>query len=98
MDNVELFKTEVEKTLQLYEETIGHPGARTRAIIVRYGAVGALSKLMISPDLQKGFKVLRDSNQLERTFEALVIKFKDLFTADIVQAAQWRLSHPHDLL
>jgi len=91
------FQQQVELTLQLYEREIGHPATRTRPMIDRYGEIGALSRLMVSADLQKGFKVLRDSNQLDKTFEAVVVRFKHLFKPEVVEAAQWRLAHPYDL-
>lgn len=53
--------------------------------------------MMLSPDLQKGFKILRDENMLEKTFEALVVEFRFLFKPEIVEADQWRLYSPDDL-
>ncbi len=94
----EAFMNEVEFTIELYENTIGHAATRTRKMIEQHGAISALSRLMVSADLQQGFKVLRDSNQLEKTFEAVVVRFQHLFGSDVIQAAQWRLAHPHDLL
>ena len=65
---------EIERAIQLYEQIIRHAATRTRQMIDRYGEVKALSKLMISPDLQQGFKVLRDRGQLDLTFEAVVAR------------------------
>ena len=93
-----VFQEEVEQVIQVYEKAIGHAATRTRPMIRDYGEIGALSKLVVSADLQKGFKVLRDSGQIDKTFEALVVRFKDLFRTDVVGAAQWRLDHPYDLL
>jgi len=53
---------------------------------------------MVSPDLQQGFKVLRDREQLDKTFEAVVVRFQDLFGRDAIEAAKWRLAHPYNLL
>jgi len=92
------FRKEVEHTIKLYEKEIGHVATRTWPMIDRYGEVEALSRLMVSADLQQGFKVLRDRNQLNNTFEALVVRFKHLFKPDVVQAAQWRLDHASELL
>ncbi len=92
------FRKEVNHTINLYEREIGHAATRTRPMIDRYGEVEALSRLMVSPDLQQGFKVLRDRNQLNNTFEALVVRFRHLFKPDVVQAAQWRLDHSYELL
>jgi hypothetical protein len=82
---------ETEEVLRVYEETIGCSASRTRQMIGRNDAIRALSKLAISADLQKGFKVLRDRGQLDQTFEALIVKHPSHFTADVVDAAQWRL-------
>jgi len=89
---------EIERAIHEYEQIIGHAATRTRQMIDRYGEVEALSRLMISPDLQQGFKALRDRDQLDLTFEAIVVRHPDLFNDDAVQAAQWRLDNPHDLL
>lgn len=94
----ESFGQELDRTIEIYESLIGHVAGRTRAMIARYGAVEALSRLMVSGDLQQGFKVLRDQNMLEESFESLVIKFGIQFKPAIVIAAQWRLDNPHDLL
>ncbi len=92
------FLDDVEKAIVLYEATIGYAANRTHQMIAKYGVIEALSRLMVSPDLQQGFKVLRDSNQLDKTFESIVVKFEHLFGSDVVEAAQWRLAHPYDLL
>ena len=92
------FKKEVEHAIRIYEREIGHAATRTRPMIYKYGEVEALSRLMVSADLQQGFKVLRDRDQLDKTFESLVVRFQNLFKPDVVQAAQWRLAHPYELL
>ena len=92
------FLDDVEKAIVFYEDTIDHVASRTRQMIVEYGIIEALSRLMVSPDLQQGFKVLWDTNQLDKSFESTVVKFKQLFESDVVESAQWRLAHPYDLL
>jgi hypothetical protein len=92
------FLTEVEEAIKHYESAIGHAASRTRTMIAQHGEVEALSRLMISPDLQQGFKVLRDREQLHYTFEAVVTRHPHLFKSAVVEAAQWRLDHPHQLL
>ncbi len=92
------FLDDVERAIKLYESVSGHAASRTRPMIENYGVVEALSRLMVSPDLQQGFKVLRDNHQLDKTFESIVVKFKHLFRSDVVEAAEWRLAHPYDLL
>lgn len=92
------FLQSVEDAIVLYEKAIRHAATRTRQMIEEHGEIEALSRLMISADLQQGFKVLRDSNQLDKTFEAVVVRFKHLFKPDAIEAAQWRLANPHQLL
>jgi hypothetical protein len=94
----ENFLTEVSQAIALYERTIGQAATRTRKMIEDYGEIEALSRLMKSADLQQGFKALRDANQLESTFEAIVVRFSDLFAPDVVEAAKWRLKNSHNLL
>jgi hypothetical protein len=91
-------REDVNQVLALYEQLIGVPASRTWPMLAKYGYVGALSRLVVSADLQKGFKVLRDSNRLDETFEAVIVRHKRLFAPEVVQAAQWRLEHPYDLL
>jgi hypothetical protein len=92
------FRSEVSEAIVFYELAIRRPATRTRQMIEEHGEVEALSRLMVTADLQQGFKVLRNRNQLDQTFEAVVVRFRDLFADQVVQAAQWRLDHPHDLL
>ena len=92
------FKQEVDQVIKFYEKELGRAATRTRRMIDESVEIDALSRLMVSADLQQGFKVLRDRDQLDKTFEAVVIRFKHLFKPDAVQAAQWRLANPYELL
>ena len=92
------FLNEVERAITLYEQVIRHYASRTRAMVDRHGAVGALSRLVVSPDLQQGFKALRDLGRLDMSFEAIVVRYPHLFQQDAIDAAQWRLNNPHALL
>ena len=89
---------EIDVAITLYERVIGAPAARTRQMIERHGAIEALSQLVVSADLQSGFKVLRDRDQLDSTFEALIVRHEDLFRKNVVEAAQWRLKNASHLL
>ncbi|MDE0626838.1 MAG: hypothetical protein OXH99_10605 [Bryobacterales bacterium] len=59
--------------------------------------IDALSKLAVSAELQSGFKVLRDRDQLDATFEAVILRHANLFPKDVVAAAEWRLQNAHRL-
>ena len=88
---------DIEHVIAVYEGEIGVTAARTRQMIERYGAIEALSKLAESADLQKGFRILRDRDQLDSTFEALIVRHADLFRKNVVDAAQWRLQNANAL-
>ena len=92
------FHDEVVQAVKLYEQASRRPATRTWRMIEEYGEVEALSRLMLNGELQQGFKVLRDSDQLDKTFESVVIRHRQLFRDEEVQSAEWRLAHPHDLL
>ena len=89
---------DVDEVITVYEQKTGVPASRTWPMIQQYGHVEALSKLVCSADLQQGFKVLRDSDALDMTFEALIVRYRDLFRDSVVEAAEWRLKHPDSLL
>ena len=92
------FLADVNTTIDIYEHAIGGAAARTRQMIESYGACAALAKLVQNPDLQQGFKVLRDKGELDKTFEAIIVNHAHLFSDDIVAAAQWRLDNAYNLL
>ena len=92
------FRAAVAHAVELYERVIHHAAQRTRNMIESLGEVKALSRLMVSADLQQGFRALRDSGQLHEIFEAAVVRFPAFFKDDVIQAAQWRLDNPHNLL
>jgi len=91
-------ENEIGRTIDIYEDAIGNFASRTRLMIEQHGHIEALSKLVLSPDLQKGFKILRDRGELDSTFEAVIIRFSNEFSKDAIDAAQWRLSNANELL
>jgi hypothetical protein len=93
-----LFLAEVEGAIAAYERVIGQYASRTRSMIDQHGHIKALSQLVVSPDLQQGFRALRDQGRLDVTFEAIVVRYPQLFEADAVEAAQWRLDNANSLL
>ena len=70
---------DIEAVIAVYEQQIDVPASRTRQMIEQYGAIDALSKLAVSADLQSGFRVLRDRNLLDMTFEAVIVRHSELF-------------------
>ncbi len=67
-------------------------------MIENRGHIEALSRLVQNPDLQKGFRVLRDRDELDSTFEAIIVRFSIEFSQNVVKAAQWRLDNANNLL
>ncbi len=88
----------INNAIEVYEEIVGEYASRTRQMLDRYGHINALARIVESPDLQSGFKALRDRNRLDQTFEAVVVGFPNEFSPQAVQAAQWRLDNADNLL
>lgn len=90
---------DTERTLLVYERLIAGTAGYTRPMLERHGPVEALRILVESGELQSGFKALRDADLLNESFEQLVVNHgTELFDTRTVEAAQWRLDHPHSLI
>lgn len=88
---------DIEDATEKYENIIGFPAIRTRQLPEQYGYIEALSRIVVSGEIQQGFRILRNSNQLDLTFEAIVIRHKNMFRNDIVEAAIFRIENAHHL-
>jgi hypothetical protein len=88
----------VDTAIEIYEDLVGEYASRTRQMLDLHGHLEALSRLVQNPDLQSGFKALRDAGQLAVSFEAIVVEFAGEFDPQIVSAAQWRLDNADALL
>jgi hypothetical protein len=97
MGSEERLREGVASALECYRRLSGSTAGHARQRIAQVGIVKALSGFVMSSDLQKGFKVLRDAHQLEKTFESVVVRNPDLFSSDAVVSAQWRLDHADEL-
>jgi len=91
------FEKEIKETISIYKKTVGGFTPRTDNILNNNDKIKSIGNLMKSGEAQKGFKTLRNNKQLDKTFESLVIKYKNLFDKNIVEAAQWRLDHAFDM-
>jgi hypothetical protein len=58
----------------------------------RHGTVGAISRLVVSGDIQSGFRRLQQLGLLEWSIEEAVKRFPDEFSKEVRGAAEWRLS------
>lgn len=100
MTNPELLQKltkEVDRTIGIYQDISGGIASRTREMIKKREVVEALSDLVTNAKLQLGFKTLRDAGRLDDTFEAIIVKFPELFQDRVVEAAQWRLDNSENL-
>jgi len=57
----------------------------------RHGTVGAIEKLVLSGEIQSGFKRLRDLGLLEWSIETAVLKFPGRFSRNAQECAKFRL-------
>ena len=100
MTNPELLQKltkEVNRTIGIYQGISGGMASRTRQMIKEREVVKALSDLVTSAELQLGFKTLRDAGRLDDTFESIIVEFHELFSEQVVKAAQWRLDNSENL-
>ncbi|GHV63073.1 hypothetical protein AGMMS49587_11900 [Spirochaetia bacterium] len=88
---------DVLETGEVYKKLIGGFAPATQKILDNSDKIKALSNLVKTADVQKGFKALRDAGKLKNTFEALIIKHNNLFRKDIVDAAQWRIDNANNI-
>jgi hypothetical protein len=85
--------SDVIKTGEMYKEIIGGFAPATQKILDNPDKIKALSNIVRTADIQTGFRTLRNAGKLGETFEALIIKYSDLFRKDIIDAAKWRLEN-----
>ena len=57
----------------------------------RHGTAPAISKLVVSGDIQSGFTRLQQLGLLDWTIETAVTKFPGEFNREVLEAAEWRL-------
>ena len=91
---LENLKNDVNETIALYESFISGSAIATRNMIDRIGEIATLEKLVQSTEGQPGFKKLYEHKQLHKSFEALVLKYKDLFSKNAYDFANYRLKQP----
>jgi hypothetical protein len=64
----------------------------------RHGTVAAIEKLVLSGEIQSGFKKLKDLGLLDWTIEAAVLRFPGEFhNREVHEAARWRLEQARDV-
>ena len=57
----------------------------------QYRTIEAIERLVLSGDIQSGFKRLQQLNLVDWTIEAAVTKFPDEFSRHARECAEWRL-------
>jgi hypothetical protein len=87
----------VDESLRLFAERRYYPRA-FMDMRARWGTVKAIERLVTQGVVQSGFKTLRELAMIERSMEATVLKFPNLFGKDARACAQWRLDHKDDPL
>lgn len=85
---------ELENFIDELIRRAGEKGYRPTIFIgkrAELGTVEAIKKLVISGDIQSGFRRLYEIGLLEWSIEAAILEFPDEFTQDEQRAARWRL-------
>jgi len=60
-------------------------------MVQRWGLIEAIERLMVSGDIQPGFRKCIELNLSDCTFEAAVLRFPDEFTRGARESAEFRL-------
>lgn len=94
-------KSEVETALWeailAYEEVLSKKNgkrtlaSRTRQMIKRHGIIGAAERAVNRKIEAMGYKVLVDIGLHDLTFEAVIVRFPEVFSQQIVELARSRL-------
>jgi hypothetical protein len=72
---------------------LGYVPTKFLAMRESLGTQGAIERLVVTGDIQSGFKRLHSLGLLDYTIEAAVVRFPHIFTnAQIRAAAEWRLA------
>lgn len=58
----------------------------------RHGTIETISRLVMSGDVQSGFKRLHALGLLDWTIEAAVLNFPDEFSEHVRECAAWRIA------
>ena len=86
----------IEESIRLSRQRGYHPTAFIE-MRARLGTKGAIERLVISGDIQSGFKRLKALSMLEWTIEAAVLQFPEVFTnREVRAAAEWRLQQARE--
>ncbi|MGA2408015.1 MAG: hypothetical protein ABSF81_14860 [Bacteroidales bacterium] len=95
--NKSIVETELLKALYAYEEVLSKKNKkRTRAsrtwqMITRYGIIEAAQRAVNRKIEAMGYKVLVEMGLQDLTFEAVIIRFPESFSQQIVKLARSRL-------
>jgi hypothetical protein len=80
----------IDETLRLSAKHNYHPTTFV-GMRARYGTHAAIFRLVVSGDLQSGFKRLCELGLKEWTIESAILKFPDEFSKEIQECAAFRL-------
>jgi hypothetical protein len=74
----------------------GYPPTVFEGMRKRHRTLGAITRLVVSGDIQSGFTRMKGLGLLEWTIEAAVVRFPDEFSKEVREAAEWRLSQARE--
>ena len=80
----------IDETIRVSRERGYHPTTFIR-MRGRHDTTGAISRLVISGEIQSGFKRLMELGLVDWTIESAVMKFPTEFSSEVREAAKWRL-------
>jgi len=81
----------IDKSIELSRAKDYHPIIFMR-MRERWGTKGAIERLVVSGEIQSGFRRLKEMDFTKWSIEAAVLKFPDEFSKPIHEAAEFRLN------
>ena len=76
-----------------YKEINPHAGQRTLPMLPKYGYVGTIERLVTQTGAPSvGFTTMVEKGEWEMTFEAIVLRDREMFAAKAVAAAEKKLA------
>ena len=93
LDVIVEFEERIEQLIH-DSKKIGYNPTKFKQMVNNKGALATVKQLIITPNLEYGFKKLIELKRLDLSIEYIVAnetKYAPLFTADEIEAAVWSL-------
>ncbi len=95
MVHADMLEAFVDESLLLFAKR-GYVPDVFKRMREQYGTVDAIERLVRSSEIQSGFKKLQDLEMLDRSMEGTVKRFRERFTSEAFECADFRIRNAND--